>query len=383
MSHHNTIFSQLLKFIPRHEFESLTKHHHQGAALRKMTRWAQFVALGLAQLSGRNSLRDIVSNISVQTNKLYHLGIAKVSRSSLARINEQQPHSLYEALFGKLLNRCQAFAPKHGFRFKNKLYSMDASTIDLSLSVFPWAEFRSTKGAVKLHVGLDHSGYLPAFMTITEGKTHEVNIGRTLQLPKKSIVVFDRGYTDYGWYNALNQKAISFVTRLKSNATYTVLERRDATKKQGITSDQTIRIKGAKANVCPIPLRRIGYVDAATKKHYVFLTNNFTLAAKTIADIYKSRWQIELFFKWIKQNLKVKTFLGTSKNALLTQIWIAMCMYLLLAYIKFCCKLSLSFQQILRLLQLNLFERRELMSLLRGDPPPEIDLPFQTTLKFV
>ena len=180
MAHHNTVFSQILKLIPRHEFESLARKHHQGQKLRKMTRWSQFVSLGLAQLAGRVSLRDVVSNLKAQASKLYHLGCSDVNRSSLARINEQQPHELYEALFGKLLARCQALAPRHGFRFKNKLYSLDASTIDLCLSMFPWAKFRTTKGAIKLHVGLDHEGYLPTFMQITDGKVHEVNMARTL-----------------------------------------------------------------------------------------------------------------------------------------------------------------------------------------------------------
>lgn len=383
MAHHNTIYSQLLKLVPRHEFETLAKQHHQGRKLRKMSRWSQFVALGLAQLSGRSSLRDIVSNLGAQMSKLYHLGITSVSRSSLARVNEQQPYALYEALFNKLLSRCQGLAPKHGFRFKNKLYSLDASTIDLCLSIFPWATFRTTKGAVKLHVGLDHSGYLPVFVTVTEGKVHDVTVGRTLKLPKESLVVFDRGYTDYTWYNQLNSNGIYFVTRQKTNATYDVIERRAISKKLGLTSDQTIKIKGSKANNCPVALRRIGYRDSETGKHYVFLTNNFKLAANTIANIYKARWQIEIFFKWIKQNLKIKTFLGTSKNAVLTQIWIAMCMYLLLAYIKFCNQLSISFQQIIRLLQLNLFERRNLMSLLKGDPPMPPDQYLQPQLQFV
>jgi putative transposase len=382
LSHHNTVYAQLLKFISRHEFETLAKQHHQGRTLRKISRWSQFIALGFAQLSGRNSLRDIVSNLGAQMNKLYHLGTSSVSRSSLARVNEQQPYTLYEALFNKLLTRCQSVAPKHGFRFKNKLYSLDASTIDLCLSVFPWAKFRTTKGAIKLHVGLDHSGYLPAFVTVTDGKVHDVTIGRTLKLPKDSLVVFDRGYTDYKWFNLLNNNGIFFVTRQKTNATYEVVERHTVSKKQGLTSDQTIKIKGSKAKDCPIKLRRIGYRDAETGKHYVFLTNNFTLAAKTIADIYKARWQIELFFKWVKQNLKIKTFLGTSKNAVLTQIWIAMCMYLLLAYIKFCNGLAISFQQIIRLLQLNLFERRDLIVLLKGNPPGTSNQPMQSRLKF-
>jgi putative transposase len=325
--------------------------------------------MAMAQLSGRSSLRDIVENVSSQAHRLYHLGSAKLSRSNLSRINEDKPYALYEALFGKLLSRCQGKAPGHDFRFDNPLYSLDASTIDLCLSVFPWADFRTTKGAIKLHVGLNHEGYLPEFVTITEGKTHDVIIGRTLKFPKGSIVAIDRGYNDYAWYNQLTEKGIFFVTRLKSNAKTRVVQRRPVLKGKGLTSDQTIEFTGVQtAKKCSIKLRRIGYRDAETGRHYVFLTNNFKLAAKTIADIYKARWQVELFFKWIKQNLKVKSFIGTSKNAVLTQIWIALCVYLLLAFIKFQSKLKKSMQQILRLLQLNLFEKRDLMALLRGDP---------------
>jgi len=209
-----------------------------------------------------------------------------------------------------------------------------------------------------------------------------VTMGRTLTLPAHSIVVFDRGYTDYQWYNVLNSKDIFFVTRQKSNATYMVTERREINKKQGLTCDQTIKIKGVKAKDCSIPLRRVGFKDVESGKQYVFLTNNFSLSAKTIADIYKARWQIELFFKTIKQNLKIKSFIGTSKNAVLTQIWIALCMYLLLAFIKFCSKIKLSFQQILRLLQLNLFERRDLLVLLNGPPPDQTETPIQMSMRF-
>jgi IS4 transposase len=238
----------------------------------------------------------------------------------------------------------------------------------LCLSVFPWADFRTTKGAVKLHVGLNHDGYLPEFVTITEGKRHDVTVGRTLAFPKGSIVAIDKGYNDYNWYNQLTDKGIFFVTRLKSNAKFRIVSRRPVLKGKGLTCDQTIKFSGAQtANKCPVQLRRIGYRDAVTGKYYVFLTNNFKLSARTIADIYKARWQVELFFKWIKQNLKIKSFIGTSKNAVMTQIWIALCMYLLLAFLKFQSKLKKSMQQILRLLQLNLFEKRDLMALLRGD----------------
>ena len=382
MAYHNTVFAQMLKFIPRHEFESLANQHHAGRRLRKMTRWTQFVAMATAQLSGRHSLRDVASNMAAQARKLYHLGMSAVSRSSLSRVNASQPYQLYEALFAKLLARCQAHAPRHNFRFKNKLYSLDASTIDLCLKVFPWATCRTTRGAIKLHVGLEHEGWLPAFMAITDGKTHDLSAARALQLPSGSIVVMDRGYNDYAWYKQLNNNGISFVTRLKTNARYRVIERRTVLKSKGLTCDQTIELTGAKAKHCPIRLRRIGYQDANTGIHYTFLTNHFKLAARTIADIYKARWQIELFFKWIKQNLKIKRFLGTSKNAVLTQIWIAMCMYLLLSYIKFLNPIQRSLQQMLRLLQLNLFERRDLLELLKSEPPEPRISPNQATLLF-
>jgi hypothetical protein len=369
LAHHNTVFSQLLKFVPRHEFETLAKQHHCGRSFRTASRWSQFVTMAMAQLAGRNSLRDIVENIAAQAHRLYHLGSAKLSRSNLSRINEDKPYALYEALFGKLLSRCQGMTPGHNFRFKNPLYSLDASTIDLCLSVFPWADFRTTKGAIKLHVGLNHAGYLPEFVTVTDGKTSDIEAGRALEFPKGSMVAIDRGYNDYAWYNQLTEKGIFFVTRLKSNAKTRVVSRRPILADTGLTSDQSIEFTGAQtAKKCPIQLRRIGYRDPETGKHYVFLTNNFKLAAKTIADIYKARWQVELFFKWIKQNLKIKSFIGTSKNAVMTQIWIALCVYLLLAFVKFQSKLKKSMQQLLRLLHLNLFEKRDLMALLRGDP---------------
>lgn len=382
MAHHNTVFAQLLKLIPRHEFEVLANQHHEGQKLRKITRWSQFVALSLAQLAGRCSLRDIVGNLSAQACTLYHLGSAKVTRSSLGRVNEMQSYKLYEALFCKLLTRCKSCSPDHGFRFKNPLYSLDSTTIDLCLSMFPWAKFRTTKGAIKLHVGLDHSGLLPSFITVSDGKLHDVNAARAVQLPKGSIVAMDRGYTDYSLYNTLNSNAIFFVTRQKRNACYKVLERRSVLKSKGLCSDQTIVLTGAKAENCPIPLRRIGYRDPDSGKHYVFLTNNFALAASTIQQIYKARWQIELFFKCIKQNLKIKSFVGTSTNAVMTQIWIAMCMYLLLCWVKFSSGIVLSFQQILRLLQLNLFERRDLLHLLVGGPPDTGNVIVQNQLRF-
>ena len=372
MAHHNTVFAQLLKLVPRHEFECLATQHHVGQKLRKTSRWSQFVALTLGQLSGRQSLRDIESNMKAQNQRLYHLGTDAIARSSLARLNEKQPYTLYEELFTKLYARCQHLVPGHGFHFKNKLYSLDASLIDLSLKIFPWAHYALGKAAMKLHVGLDHAGHLPAFATVTTGKASDIEVGRTLRFPKGSIVVFDKGYTDYQWFKQLDNRGIIFVTRLRKNAIWRVESRNPVDRSTGVTSDQMITLTGIKPQKIGMPtLRRVGYRDPETGQHYEFLTNNIHLSAQTIAEIYKQRWQVELFFKWIKQNLKIKAFLGNSKNAVMTQIWIALCTCLLLAYFKFSAKLGWSLQQMLRLLQLNLFMRRDLMALLRGDPPKQ------------
>ena len=372
MAHCNTILSQIPKIVPRHEFEALANQHHSGRSFRKASRWAQFTCLVVAQLTGRCSLRDIVECVSSQVHRLYHFGCAKLSRSNFSRLNENKPYTLYEALFGKLLQRCQGLTPGHDFRFQNPLCSLDATVIDLCLTVFPWADFHHSKGAVKLHVGWNHAGYLPEFVTITEGSTYEIGIGKEMNFPKGSIIAIDRGYTDFAWYKELTDKGIFFVTRLKKAADYRVVARRAVDRRKGLTSDQTVVFRGKiTAKKCPIPLRRVGYRDPETGKQYYFLTNNFKLAAKIIADIYKSRWQVELFFKWIKQNLRIISFFGTSRNAVLTQIWIALCVYLILAFIKFRSRLGKSMQTILRLLQINLFEKRDLLALLSGVPPDQ------------
>ena len=248
--------------------------------------------------------------------------------------------------------------------------------------MFPWAEFRRTKGAVKVHVGLDHAGGLPAFAQVTDGKTADIEAARALRLPKGSIVAADRAYMDFEWINALIPQGVFLVTRLKRRVRYRVLERRPANRAQGVTSDQTIEFSSARGRKrCPHRLRRIGYRDPATGRRYVFPTTNFKLSAKTVADIYKSRWEVELFFKWIKQNLKIKSFVGTSRNAVMTQIWIALCVCLMLAYVKFANRLAWSMQEILRLMQLNLFERRPLLGLLDPptDPPTRADAQLQLT----
>lgn len=364
MAHHNTILSQIAAILPRHAFYALAKEHHRGCKLRTFNRWSQFMVMFIAQLSGRQSLRDLVMNVAAQSVKLYHLGIKKCSRATLARVNEQQPASLYEAFFHTLLRQCRDLAPKHRFKFRGKLYLLDATVVNLCLSVFPWAEYRKKKGAIKLHIGLDGDGYLPEFVTLTAGKTHEINWARTLQLPSGSMAVFDMGFTDYSWYQALMEHGMYFVTRLKSNATIAPLEKRRGRRAQGIIVDQTIKL-GDIAK----PLRMVTYRDPETNKELTFVTNAHHLDATTIAALYKERWQIELFFKWIKGNLKIKTFLGTSRNAVLTQIWIALIVYLLLTFLKWKAAIAYSLQQTLRLLQLNLFERRDFTDLLH---PPRL-----------
>lgn len=383
MAHHNTVFSQLLRLVPRHRFETLAAHHHRGRKLRSINRWSQFVALTLGQLSGRGSIRDLVDNLNAQGRRLYHLGCRRVTRSTLARVNEQQPHTLYEALFGELYARCQSQARGHRFRFKNKLYSLDSTLIDLSLAIFPWAQFNRRKAAMKLHVGLDHSGYLPAFVTVTPSKTGDLQAARKLNLPRGSIVVFDRGYNSYEWFKSLHERGIGFVTRPHRDMDATVTKRRDVPTGSGVLADETIELNAIKPRRLGVPaLRRVRYYDAEGDRTYTFVTNLWHLAASTIAAIYKERWQVELFFKWLKQNLRIRAFLGTSRNAVLTQIWIALCTYLLLAWLKFLARLGWSAQQILRVLQLNLFLRRDLFGLLRGDPadrqpispPPQMQL---------
>jgi putative transposase len=369
MSHNSTVLSQLLRWVPRHEFEALAKQHHNGSRLRRMTRWGQFVALACGQLAGRHSLRDVVGTLECQQSRLYHAGIGTVTRSSLARVNEKQPAALYEALFARLASRCRPVAPGHGFKFKHPLLSLDASLIDLSLKVFPWAHYALGKAAMKLHMGLDHSGFMPAFATITDCHDSDLSVARTLKLPKSSMVVFDRGYFDYAWFKALTEAGVFFVTRPKKNAQATTVDHHDVVSESPVVSDQTIRLTGKKPKEIDMPeLRRVRYQDPETGKPFEFYTNAFHLDAQTIADLYKARWQIELFFKTIKQNLKIKAFLGTSRNAVMTQIWVALCVYLLLAYLRFVSKTALTFQSLIRRLQVSLFMRRPLAGLLFPDP---------------
>ena len=383
MGHSSTVFGQFLKLIPRHEFDALAEAHHAGAPLRRMTRFSQFVALATAHLAGRHSLRDVVANLAAQGHRLYHLGVRPVARSSLARVNEAQPWTLYEALFGRFYARCQRLAPRHGFRFKNKLYSFDSSLIDLSLAVFPWAHYALGKAAMKLHLGLDHDGMLPAFAVVTESRVSDLAGARRLTFPKQSIVVFDKGYSDYAWLKSLDDGGVFYVTRARVNIDATTLSERAVPAAGNVRFDRRIALAGKRPGKMGMkPLRLVGYTCPETGRDYAFLTNIEHLAAQTIADLYKARWQVELFFKWIKQNLKLKGFLGTSKNAVLTQIWAALCISLLIAYLKFTARIAFSMQQIARLLQLNLFQRRDLLALLKHQLSPPASPPGQCALAF-
>ncbi|USR73830.1 IS4 family transposase [Acinetobacter junii] len=369
MSHQNTVFHQLLKPILRQDFERLAKLHHSGQKLRSATRWDQFVAILMSQLSCRQSLRDIQSNLESQQEKLYHLGAKRIARSTLARLNEEQPASLYQQLFTQLLQRCENSKTAHKFRFKNPLYSLDASHIDLSLSLCEWAKVHESKASIKLSVGLNHSNTIPEFVALGDGIENDMVQGRAFKFPAGSIIVFDKGYVDYQWFAQLTLQNVSFVTRLRPKTVYQVKSSRSVLETKGIIADECIELSSAHAKKRGAPklLRRIEFYDTDKKRTFEFLSNNFHLAASTIAAIYKDRWKIELFFKAIKQNLKLKSFLGRSRNAIQTQIWIALIAYLLVNFAKHMAQEGWSVQRLLRIIQVNLFERKLLRSLFVPD----------------
>lgn len=304
--------------------------------VKSFTTRNQLAVLLYAQASGKSSLREIEVGLQVQSSRLYHVGLTKpVTRSTLADANAKRSYQIYEKLFYTLLERCRRYSPpKKSFRFANPLYSLDATMIDLCLESFPWARYKARKGALRMHCMLDHAGEIPAFVFMTDGKTQEITTARAhLPIIPDSIYCFDKAYTDYAWFQRITDEGAFFVTRAKDNMNGQFLGQQEDSKNKDIVFDQIIEL--APPQHYSGKLRRIGLFDAETGVQLEFLTNNFTLAASTIARIYKSRWQIEVFFKWIKQNLKIKSFLGTSKNAVMTQVWVAMCYYLLLSYVKF------------------------------------------------
>jgi hypothetical protein len=381
----SSVFSQLLHLFSRLEFQNAVKEARAERHARGFTCWGQFVAMLFCQLGRAHSLREICGGLATCEGKLSHLGITAPKRTTLAYANEHRPWILYKAVFFQLLGRCQEVARgRRKFRFKNKLVSLDASVIDLCASLFDWAKFRRTKGAVKLHLLLDHDGYLPCFAVITEGKQHEIRVAKTLRFASGTILVIDRGYVDYAWFATLTLQGVFFVTRLKDNAVYTVVGTRAVPEHRHIVTDELIELTGTGAAAkCPVPLRRVEAVDPTTGEVLVFLTNHLTFGATTIAAIYKDRWQIELFFKALKQNLKIKTFVGTSANALHTQVWTALIAILVLKYLQLRSTFGWSLSNLVALLRMQLFTHRDLWAWL-NEPftgPPAIAGPEQLALE--
>lgn len=383
-----SLFNQLLHHFPRTEFAALVKKHKAEHCAKGFTCWTQFVSMLFCQLGRADSLREICSGLACCVGRLVHLGIAKAPcRSTLSYANEHRPAALFEELFWTASARFreqQALGgKKHKFRFKNKLLSLDSTTISLCLTMFPWAKFRRAKGGVKAHVLLDHDDYLPAYVLLTEAKRSDVRLADSFALNPGSIVAMDRGYTDYALFGRWTMAGIYFVTRLKDKAAYEVVAECELPANRGILADQIIRLTGTQAQTdCPCLLRRVVVWDADNEREIVLLTNLLEFGATTIAAIYKERWQIELFFKALKQNLTVKTFVGTSENALRIQIWTALIAMLLLKWLHHLSKANWSLSNLACMLRLNLFTYRELTKWL-NDPmetPPLVPLAEQLTL---
>lgn len=367
MAHCSTLMGQLLQLIPRHVFDHLVdRHAWQGPDARKFSYWSHLTAMLFGQWSARKSLRDVVFSINRQGPKLYHLGLSEVKRSTLSDANKLRPAVIFEKTYYKLYERLSAeLEPQPKKTPPIKI--IDATTIDLCAAVFPWAKFRTRKGAIKLHTVL--TGLLPQCVLITEGKTHDRQAVQNLHFQPGDLLIFDRAYLDYAWLYQLHQDGVWFVTRLKTNSRYEVVQ--ESWAGGPVLADQLIRLSSPHGRASyPEPLRRVHYLDPETGKEYVFLTNRLDLSALEVAELYRRRWQIELFFKWIKQNLKIKAFYGTSKNAVLIQIWTALIAYLLLVWVKFKTKAGWGLLELSRLAQTMLLERMNLRALL-GLPPPD------------
>jgi len=381
----SSLFSQLLSLIDRVEFQRLVIRHKAEKHTKGFSCWDQFVAMLFCQFAQAKSIREICGGLACCVGKMKHLGIKGApKKSTLSYANTHRTWEMYQDLFYQLLARCRTAAPgKHKFRFKNKLLSLDSSTISLCLSLFPWAKYRQTKGAVKLHLLLDHDGYLPEYAYISNGKKHDVTVARKVPLTPGSIIAMDRGYNDYKLFSDWTEKGIYFVTRLKDNAVYTVIKDLIIPKNRNIICDQYIEFTGTGAKEkCSHVLRRVVVLDKENDREIILLTNHLQFGATTIANIYKDRWQIELFFKALKQNLKVKTFVGTSENAIHIQIWTALITMLLIKYLQFLSKFSWSMSNLVAFLRWNLFTYRNLHDWI-NDPfqsPPLEPEPVQISL---
>jgi hypothetical protein len=374
-----SIFSQLLHCFPRTEFESFVKEHKAERHARGFTCWGQFVAMLFCQLARAHSLREICQGLAACEGKLKHLGLPDAPRrTTLAYANGHRPWEVYRDQFYALRRRCeQAARPGHKFRFRNKLVSLDSTTIGLCISMFDWAHFQRAKGAVKIHLMLDHEGYLPKFAVLTTGKKHDITVARTLPLEAGTIVVMDKGYADYRWWRDLDERGVYFVTRLRDDAKYRAQREREIpeTHRGRILRDEEIRLLGyGQLGEDGLGLRRIEVWDEDKQETFVFVTNHVGLAASTIDRIYRDRWQIETFFKSLKQLLKIKTFVGTSETAVLTQIWTALIAMLLLRWLKLKARYHWSLSNLLALLRQQLFVYRDLNAWLDNPfhPPPAI-----------
>ncbi len=373
-----SVFSQLLQLFARGEFARAVKQHSAERNAKGFTCWGQFVAMLFCQVAQLKSLREVCMGLASCEAPLKHLGISETpKKSTLAYANEKRPWELYQTVFNQLLEKCQAEVAARGggkkFRFKNKLVSLDGSIIDLSATMFDWAKYRRTKGAIKLHLLLDHHGYLPSFAVVTEGKHSEVAVARGLRLEPGTILVIDRGYNDYEWFAEMTGEGVFFVTRMKTNTVYTVEEECEVPEKGNVLRDQIISLPALRrAGEEPVLFRRIEYWNEDKREILVFFTNLLHLAASTIAAIYKERWQVELFFKALKQTLKVKTFLGTSANAVKTQIWTALIAMLILKYLQMKSTFGWSLSNLAALLRQQLFIFRDLWAWLNAplEGPP-------------
>jgi hypothetical protein len=363
MIKHASLFSQLIAVFNRSQFYHLVYQHQSERYAKGFSSWDQFVAMLFCQLAHAKSLREICGGLACCTGKLRHLNMRQApKKSTLSYANTHRPWEMYRDLFYQTLDTCKKAAPgKHKFRFKNKLLSLDSTTISLCLSLFPWAHFRRTKGAIKLHLLLDHDGYLPTYAYISNGKKHDVTVARKVPLSPGSIITMDRGYNDYKLFAFWTGNGIFFVTRLKENADYVVVKECAIPQNRPIVSDQLIQFTGYKAHKhCPYTLRRVVVWDKEEQEEIVLLTNHLNFGATTIAAIYKDRWSIEVFFKTIKQHLKVKTFVGTTENALSIQIWTALIAILLIKYLQFKSTFGWSLSNLIAFLRWNLFTYRNL-----------------------
>lgn len=386
----SSLFSQLLQHFSRTKFSQLVAKHEAEKHAKGFTCWTQFVSMLFCHMAHADSLREICSGLECCVGKLQHIGVNKApNKSTLSYANTHRPAALYEELFNETMkhfrNAGMIDSGKNKFRFKNKLLTLDSTTISLCLNMFPWAEFRRAKGGVKLHVLLDNADYMPKFVHVTNAKEHDVNAAWILDLKPGSIIAMDRAYNDYSLFADWTHNGVFFVTRMKDNALYEVIEEREPPQNSNILSDEIIRLSGFYSQEkCPHLLRRVVVWDPENERIIVLLTNHLDFGATTISSIYKERWQIEIFFKTLKQNLKIKTFVGTTENALLIQIWTALIALLLLKWLHHISKAGWSLSVLASMLRMNLFTYRDLRDWL-DDPyntPPVIPIPEQLTLNF-